>query len=230
MEPVEPEPMPQPPAQVQEQTPVAEPPARAPARPAIPAPARRGPSLGSAADGTCVECQASEWSVSSSQVAGAFVEGTPDCDEAIGDAFDDVMTTVSRSIHLELSAFAGPVADGSPSEALKSVSDSEAADLRGALAKGPPHCRAVAVVLPRAARFVGFRYSAADHTGSGGCLPGQPCDIGQARWLDRPRVLRGPSSTVIWGLFQNLADDRERRAGLTVFFRPPGANWRPPVP
>ncbi len=209
--------------------PTPEPPVPTPPRPVIPAPPRTGPSLRSASDGDCAECQAGEWSVSSSQVAGASPAEGSGCLEAMGPAVRQAMEALAGSIHLELNAFAGPAADGSPAEALKTVKDNLAAAFRRDLAQGPSHCRVVAVVLPRAARFVGFRYSATDQAGSGGCQPGEDCVIGRARWLARPDIIRGSSSTVVYGLFQNLAQDRKRRAGLTVFFRPPSANWRPPV-
>jgi hypothetical protein len=165
--------------------------------------------------------------VVSSQPAGAYSGGEPDCPADQLAAIRRAMEGVAGSIHLELSIFAGPVSDGSAAEALAMMSDVKAATFRAEIAVGPPHCRAVGVVLPRTARFVSSRYEAADQEAAGSCQPGADCDIGRARWLGRPEIVRGSSSTVVYGIFQNLAEDRERRARLSVVFRPPSANWRP---
>jgi hypothetical protein len=82
--------------------------------------------------------------------------------------------------------------------------------------------------LPRSARFVGYRYEVLDGWGGGDCVGDQECAVGQARWLGHPRVERAGAATTVGATFENRSADRERRARLTVYFRPT-AGWKPPA-
>jgi hypothetical protein len=88
-------------------------------------------------------------------------------------------------------------------------------------------CAVVAIVLPGDAKFIGYRYEAADGWGSGDCLGDQPCKVGQGRWLGHPTIEKG-ERTIVWGVFVNGSPDRVRRARLTGYFRP-GSRWVPPA-
>jgi hypothetical protein len=89
-------------------------------------------------------------------------------------------------------------------------------------------CRAVAVRLPPGARYVGYRYEAEDNRARGDCQGAEQCPVGQARFLDHPRLDRGATrDQVTWvtGTFENSAN-ATRRIRLTAYFSPaPG--WVP---
>ena len=143
------------------------------------------------------------------------------------------MRGLSTSIQLELDGFLGPVANGTAQEAIRRAEPDLAAPFEGELAAyfgGQSPCQIVGLVLPRAVRFSRVSYSAGDSQGSGGCTPGQTCRIGEAAWLGSALVERGPSTTVVFALFENRSTERGRRAFLTAFYRPPNANWKPRIP
>jgi hypothetical protein len=89
-------------------------------------------------------------------------------------------------------------------------------------------CGVVAVALPNGARYVGYRYEVFEGASHGQCAADRPCTLAQARWTGHPRVERGAGRTLVWGVFENGAADRERRARLIVFFVPP-EGWEGPA-
>jgi hypothetical protein len=221
---IEEEPPPPPPA------PVPAPPATAPAT-ILPAPPALGPGLISWRDDACIECKTGEWSVVSTLAVAAATPGsTGACPSGITEAAQQAAESLGRSTELALLSFAGPGFESSPGAAL-AVAESEAVStVQSLLAPfSGGSCGVVAAVLPRAGRFVGFQYGAADDESGGFCEPEAECAIGQSRWLASPEIVRGPTATVVYGVFQNLSVGRERRAELAVFFRPPTAFWRPPA-
>jgi hypothetical protein len=143
------------------------------------------------------------------------------------------MQGLSTSIQLELDGFIGPVANGSPQEAIRRVEPDLAAafgDELAAFTGGRSPCQIIGLVLPKAVRFSRVQLAAGDQEAVSACAPGQTCAIGDAAWLGSARVERGPSATVVYGLFENRSADRGRRAILTAYYRPPNANWKPRLP
>lgn len=86
-------------------------------------------------------------------------------------------------------------------------------------------CRGAALHLPTDARFVGYRYEAEDNRSRGDCLGGDPCPVGEARFLDHPKIERGRDGTWVSAVFENQAA-APRRIRLTAYFVPP-AGWAP---
>jgi hypothetical protein len=210
--------------------PVKAPPATAPAT-ILPAPPALGPSLSSFRDESCIECKIGEWSVVSTLAVGVAIPGSSgDCPSGITEAAQQAAERLGRSTALKGLSFAGPAFESSPAGALAVVESDAVSAVQNLLAPfGGTNCGVVAAVLPRAGRFVGFQYGAADDQSGGVCEPEVECTIGQSRWFASPEIVRGPHATVVYGVFQNLSVGRERRAELAVFFRPPTAFWRPPA-
>ena len=198
----------------------------------MPAPPATMPGLSSFRDSSCVECKTGEWAVTSTTVAGAAPAGAlAACPAGLLEAIQRVADRLANASDLEEASFAGPAFDGSNRDAASAAGAAVTREVEGFLApwSGQGHsCQAMAVVLPRFGRFVGFQYDVADRMGSGACLPQQDCEVGEGRWQGSPQVVRGTSAQVVYGVFQNLSQDRDRRAQLTVYFRPPTAFWRPP--
>ncbi|MGB5889464.1 MAG: carboxypeptidase regulatory-like domain-containing protein [Thermoanaerobaculia bacterium] len=213
------------------------PPAPAPAPAAtapatiLPAPPALGPGLISFRDDSCIECKTGEWSVVSTLAVGAAIPGSSGaCPSGLTEAAQQAAELLGRSTELERLSYAGPAFESSPDAALAVAEADNVSAVQNLLAPfGASSCGVVAAVLPRAGRFVGFQYGAADDQGGGRCLPEEECEIGQGRWFGSPEIVRGPNATVLYGIFQNLSVGRERRAELSVFFRPPTAFWRPPA-
>jgi hypothetical protein len=169
----------------------------------------------------------------SQPVAASAADAPGRCGPEVVAAAQPAMIALSSSIQLELGSFIGPVADGSGDEAVERAEADLASPLEGELAsfvRGASPCQVVAVVLPKRLRFSRAQLAASDREGRGACAAGQECRIGRARWVSGPQVESGPSTSVVWGVFHNLATDRARLAHLTVYFRPPDANWEPRLP
>jgi hypothetical protein len=211
-------------------TPAPAPPTTAPAT-ILSAPPALGPGLISFRDDSCIECKTGEWSVVSTLAVGAAIPGSSGtCPSGLTKAAQQAAELLGRSSELEQLSFAGPAFESSADAALAVAEPDTVAAVQNLLAPfGGSSCGVVAAVLPRAGRFVGFQYGAADDHGGGRCLPEEECEIGQGRWAGSPEIVRGPKATVVYGIFQNLSSGRERRAELSVFFRPPTAFWRPPA-
>jgi len=187
------------------------------------------PNLSSYRDGSCSECRIGEWAVTSTQTVAA---GTVPCPAAATQAARDAAESLGNSTQLELSGFVGPGADGSSTEALASVEPAISQAIRQQLAAylgGTSNCQMVSVVLPKSVRFAGYRYEAFDGAGGGECAPDRDCLQSRAQWLANPVVQRGFNATVVWGIFENTAEDEQRLARLKVYFRPPSAQWKPPT-
>ncbi len=187
------------------------------------------PSISSYHDGSCSECRIGEWAVTSTQTVAA---GTVPCPAAATQAARDAAESLGNSTQLELSGFVGPGADGSSTEALASVEPAISQAIRQQLAAflgGTSNCQMVSVVLPKSVRFAGYRYEAFDGAGGGECAPDRDCLQSGAQWLANPVVQRGYNATVVWGIFENTAEDEQRFARLKVYFRPPSAQWKPPT-
>ena len=187
------------------------------------------PNISSYRDGSCSECRIGEWAVTSTQTVAA---GTVPCPAAATQAARDAAESLGNSTKLELSGFVGPGADGSSTEALASVEPAISQAIRQQLAAylgGTSNCQMVSVVLPKSVRFAGYRYEAFDGAGGGECAPDRDCLQSRAQWLANPAVQRGFNATVVWGIFENTAEDEQRFARLKVYFRPPSAQWKPPT-
>ena len=208
------------------------PPSAPPVKPAadvIPAPSAGVVALGSYRDGSCPDCQTGEWASTASKVAGANATGSS-CSPDLVEAARVAMQALGNSINLELAGYLGPVVSDQGKDASQLVEQDLAEPLRGPLKPhldGSSGCQIVALVVPKAVRYTKTRYFAADQDSSRECAAGADCGIGSSRWVTSAQVEKGYSATVIWALFENTATSRERRATLSVYFRPPNANWKP---
>jgi len=210
------------------------PPAPAPAPTALPPPTDPGALVTSHSDGSCRDCESAEWTLQVSVAAPAVDSGsTGRCAGEVLEAASVAMKNLSTSIQLELDGFIGPVSNGSSQEAIRRVEPDLAAAFGGEMAEfsgGRSPCQVVGLVLPKAVRFSRVQLAASDQEETGDCAPGQTCSIGDAVWLGSVLVERGPSATIVWGLFENRSTIRGRRAILTAFYRPPNSNWKPRLP
>jgi hypothetical protein len=140
------------------------------------------------------------------------------------------MQGISDSINLELAGYLGPVLSDTGKAASQLLEQDLSAPIRGRLRPhldGSSACQIVALVVPKAVRYTKTRYFAADRDGSRECAAGTDCGIGSSKWATSAQVEKGHSATVVWALFENRASGRERRATLSVYFRPPNAHWQP---
>jgi hypothetical protein len=135
--------------------------------------------------------------------------GAPDCSAATASA-RGALATLAANAGTASGPWAGP---------LRSLVGGE---------PPPSPCGVAAVVLPAGAKFVGYRYEAADARGSADCVGDQECGIGEARWLGHPNLERGAGQTIVWSVIENRATEGVRQGRLTVYFRPP-PGWIPPV-
>ncbi len=201
---------------------------------ALPPPTDPGAQIGSHRDGTCQDCESAEWTLQVSVAApAAAASGSSSCGPDVLAVAQAAMQGLSTSIQLELDGFIGPLGNGSAQDALRRVEPDLAAPFEGALAPyigGSSPCQIVGLVLPKAVRFSRLRIGAMDQENGGACAPGQTCPIGDAVWLGSARVERGPSATIVYGLFENRSTERGRRAILMAYYRPPNANWKPRLP
>ena len=180
--------------------------------------------------GACPECAAGEWSVSSNWPAEARTGETTACAADLAGRLERVAAIVERSLPEEFRAYIGALASPEDNDVLRLLPPVTRAEVQEQLIPvlDPERsCQVVGILLPRDARFVGFQYEAADLSTRGGCLPEQPCDIGDARWRGNPVIHRHDHGTFVYGVFENLSPERRREANLKVYFRPP-RGWLPP--
>jgi len=188
-------------------------PTPAPAATPSPAPAAVAPApevdLRAAARGNCPECRAGEWALAVEVSAAAGGGCGPGALEAVRTAFGGLPPAPQAA------AGYGPFDAGTAgSAALAPFLEAGAA------------CRLLALELPPGAQYVGYRYEAADGSGSGDCQEGQDCPIGGCRFPAHAAIVHRGASTVIWALFDNRDPQRGRRARMIAYFRPaPG--WAP---
>jgi hypothetical protein len=81
-------------------------------------------------------------------------------------------------------------------------------------------CQALVVVLPPGAGYTAYAYEASDAFGSGSCTAGEECAIGSASWAGEPTVVHTAGPTIVYGVFSNASQGRQRRAVMTVYFEP----------
>jgi hypothetical protein len=178
--------------------------------------------------GACPECKPGEWALVVERVAAPSQGAAGECgsgrDDRVSRLIADGLTPQAAAV----SAFAGPAADmwGSelPEEVWSAVAGSPASRLRDE--EGA--CQDLVGVLPEGARFIGFRFEVETSTGRGDCFGEQPCPIGRARWTNNPRIERTGGVTVVHTSFLNEAAEEERRARMTLYFRPL-RGWEPPA-
>jgi hypothetical protein len=178
----------------------------------------------------CPECRNNEWAISSEQVTG-IGRADASCPEDLKASAHRALSFLASSVNLELMSVAGTAGDGTLHDAVRLMEPEKQEtfrSLQGEYWNPLASCRIVAVVLPKASRFVGFRYDAFDVGSRGACLPSNACDIGQSHWTDHPTILRGPSATVVYGFFVNQSAEHRRRARLTAYFAPNSSEWVPP--
>jgi len=208
---------------------VAEPPVESQHSKVVPAPLAGVIGMGSYRDDTCPDCEDGEWASANSKLVGADL-GDATCDQELIDTVETAMSNLGDSINLELAGYLGPVFSPAGSDALDLLESDIAKPFQDRLqphVDGSSSCQIVAMVVPKAVRYTKTRYFAADHDSSRECSPGADCGLDNARWATSAQVEKGYSATVVWALFENTAHDRERRATLSVYFRPPNATWQP---
>ncbi len=180
--------------------------------------------------GACPECAPGEWSVSSHWPAEARTGETTACAADLAGRLERAAAIVERSLPEEFRAYTGALASPEGNDVLRLLPPlirAEVQELLIPVLDPERSCQVVGILLPRDARFVGFQYEAADLSARGGCLPEQPCDIGDARWRGNPVIHRHDHGTFVYGVFENLSPERPREANLKVYFRPP-RGWLPP--
>ncbi|MDX1643664.1 MAG: hypothetical protein R3244_04815, partial [Thermoanaerobaculia bacterium] len=207
-----------------------------PARPAeaIPEPtddagiaARLPRFLRSAAGGTCPECEAGEWAVAAEQEAARAGESRSEqqCSQAFVEGAAAAAQLLADRSAPRLESYVGPLLTAM--WRLRPEDRAAAEDLLGPRTDPSSHCQLAGVVLPDGSEFSGYVIEAWDVLGGRSCLAGFDCAVGQSRWLGEPEVFVGEERTVVYGIFKNRSTRRERRARLTVYFRPPSDDWTP---
>jgi len=207
--------------------PAAPPPARPAPPPAEPAPAVQHPplprissALRSSADGTCPECEPGQSALMIEQLVGAAglapaAECAPDLAarlDRIAALLGDAGATAAEAL-ISREGGALQLLRGTPAAG-------EAAALVTPFLRRDSACQALVAVLPPGARFTGYTYQASDAFGSGPCAAGEECAIGSATWTGEPTVVHTAGSTLVYGVFRNASQGRERLATLTIYFAP----------
>ncbi len=180
--------------------------------------------------GACPECAPGEWSVSSHWPAEPRTGETTACAGDLAGRLERVAGIVEQSLPEEFLAYTGALASPEGNDVLRLLPPETRAEVQELLIPvlDPERsCQVLGVLLPKDVRFVGFQYEAADLSARGGCLPEQPCDIGDAQWRGNPMIHRHDHGTFVYGVFENLSADTRREANLKVYFRPP-RGWLPP--
>lgn len=180
--------------------------------------------------GACPECAPGEWSVASHWPAEPRTAETTACAGDLAGRLERVAGIVEQSLPEEFIAYTGALASPEGNDVLRLLPPNSRAEVQELLIPvlDPERsCQVIGVLLPSDVRFVGFQYEAADLSARGGCLPEQPCDIGDAGWRGNPVIHRHDHGTFVYGVFENLSPDTRREANLKVYFRPP-RGWLPP--
>ena len=180
--------------------------------------------------GACPECAPGEWSVASHWPAEPRTAETTACAGDLAGRLERVAGIVEQSLPEEFLAYIGALASPEGNDVLRLLPPDSRAEIQELLIPvlDPERsCQVIGVLLPSDVRFVGFQYEAADLSARGGCLPEQPCDIGDAGWRGNPVIHRHDHGTLVYGVFENLSPDTRREANLKVYFRPP-RGWLPP--
>jgi hypothetical protein len=158
----------------------------------------------------CLECRPGEWAVSVSSEVETL---SPSSCEVSKTEVGESLRRVAIAERHRLDGYWGPV----PSDGI-ALPESLAELLRD------HSCRLMAVVLPRGARFAGFRLQATDAGGNGDCSAGRSCPIGDAEWLFEPSDIEEGGATIVFSVFRNAAATVTRTATMTVYFAP-GVEW-----
>ncbi|MCY3931824.1 MAG: hypothetical protein OXH70_08905 [Acidobacteria bacterium] len=180
--------------------------------------------------GACPECGPGEWSVASNWPAEPRTTGTVACAADLGERMERVAKLVEESLPVEFRVYAGALAEPAGNDVLRLLPDEvrgEVQELLLPILDPERSCQVLGIFLPADARFVGFQYEAADLQSRGGCLPEQPCEIGEAGWRGNPVIHRLESGTFVYGVFENRSSERRREANFKAYFRPP-RGWLPP--
>lgn len=183
-------------------------------------PPRSRARLRSASRGTCPDCRGGETALSVDAVAPPGGPGAA-CPGDSRSRIEAAVRDLAGAAGSGLGSFYGPLVDPTVLDLLSLTPSEERAAIRselGALFSDESPCRALVVVLPSGADFTGFRYEARGVEGSGDCLPGQECPIGQARWIGNPVRIEAGGHTVVSALFVNRSPTRERHPRFTVYF------------
>lgn len=183
--------------------------------------------LRSGAAGTCSECEPGEWAVAAEQEAARAGESRREqqCSQAFVDGAAEAARLLADSNAPRLETYAGPLLTAM--WRLESEGRDAVEELLGPRTDPASHCQLAGAVLPAGAEFTGYVIEAWDVLGGRACLAGFDCAVGQARWLGEPEVVVGDERTVVYGIFKNRSTRRERRARLTIYFRPPSDDWMP---
>lgn len=89
-------------------------------------------------------------------------------------------------------------------------------------AKNGALCAPVAVVVPKDAQVLGYRYLAANSGGNfAGCSAGVDCSIGWSKFQAEPVFQKNESMQAVTSIFMNWSHDRQRLARMIVFYNMP---------
>ncbi len=189
----------------------------------------RNPNLRPA--GACPECGPGEYSVAARGQAEKFERGDT-CSLARLAAVSALTPRLNAALTDGLGVFAGSLAESNGNDVLRLVPPSLRTDIRVALSDPSNSCQVVGVVLPAGSRYVGFRYQAGERSVMAECPQGdagteQVCQVGDARWLGPPSLVRTDGVTMVLGVFENRSRRSTRLPQLTVYFQPQ-RGWLPP--
>ncbi len=209
--------------------PVAEPTAPAPPPREIPSVPLTRPELRWFVQVGCPGCQEGEWSLATEQLTGTGPGPGRACTAAV-EGLDASLRALLESDN-QLERYAGPLLEPD-SGRFRPIGDATA---RGQVLEAlvpyvreESRCQLLVLLLPKGARYTGYRYEAEDGNGSAGCNAGEECPIGGATWPEHPRLIRSGDGTAIVAAFQNGGNSGRRIARLVVYFKPP-TGWRPGI-
>lgn len=84
----------------------------------------------------------------------------------------------------------------------------------------PAGCHVLRLTLPAGAKYSGYRYEIQDGRDSFDCPAGRDCPGSAGRWPVDPIVVKDPQGTIVLAPFESGTAQSERRAVLTVYFKP----------
>jgi hypothetical protein len=172
-------------------------------------------TLRSAAAGDCPDCRVGETALTVEQLVASATG-----DQCSGDLAVRLRRAARGIADAGVGDLAAPlIAPGdSAIGRLSAVVAAELAEQVLPLVRRDVSCQAIAAVVPAGARLTGYVYEAADAFGGGLCVAGEVCEIGSARWVGPPVVETTSGPAVVYGVFFNGSQGRERRARMTLYF------------
>ncbi len=174
--------------------------------------------------GACPECKKGEWALIVERRIAPGGEGiacAEDRSALVQTVIDDVIAGGAG-----LEEWGGTFGDSYGNGLASAIPWADENPALAALNRGGS-CQDFVAVLPRRARFVGFRFEVREGNLRSDCFGEAECDLGDARWSGNPEIERTLVHTFVHASFVNESASRERTARMVLLFMP-RPDWQAP--